>query len=863
MNLLNKLTIKNLKLNKKRTIVTIIGIMLSVALITAVTTIYVSGLKSLVTYEKLVKGNYHVEFLNVPLNDVTKIKNNLGVDKVFLTQEVGYAKINESKNVNKPYAYILAFDKDSLKNLSVSLIEGRLPENSDEIVISNHLLSNGRVKLKVGEEITLDIGKRYIDNDKLDQSNPYNDSKEIIKDRYSKTYKIVGISKRPTSSIEPYTAPGYTFITLLSQPDKNKDVNVFALYNKAGSKQYSKVTANILEIDEKIYDNYLNGNFETEKEFDDILSEVNKAKYNVNLNQYLIMLENNPIKSSGLNGLIYVVYIVCIIIVITSVFCIKNSFDISITEKTKQYGMLRSIGATKKQIKKNVFYEATILGLIGIPLGLLLGFVASYILILITNYLLADAFTEGLKLVLSYSLVSYIFAIILGIITIYFSAFKSAHKASKVSPIESIRNSASISIKSQKLKTPKIINKLFGVGGEISFKNLKRNKKKYRVTVLSIIISVAVFIALTYFMNTFMASVNREISYTEYNLSYSISVSDKNNELISKILETTKLDNIKEYTMLRNISLEVINAKFNKEYMNLLADYESDNFINIIAVGNDQYEKFIKDNKLNYNDCKDKGILIDNVRFQLQNENKKTKKYDMRVFSYEKDDVINLEGNRVVSVAAVLNTRPFGLGNNYDSKYLLITDEYFDSSVKDNLYYQLFYDSNNSKKLGDDIDNILKGESYTINNYEDNIQVIKKMLVLIGIFLYGFIIVITLIGITNIFNTITTNMELRKPEFAMLKSVGMTKKEFNKMIRLESAFMCIKSLFYGISIGLIVSYIIYYVFGASEGLKFNIPFNGIIISCLFVFILISILMKYSINKINKQNTIETIRNENI
>lgn len=863
MNLLNKLTIKNLKLNKKRTIVTIIGIMLSVALITAVTTIYVSGVKSLVMYEKLVKGNYHAEFLNVPLDDVSKIKNNLGVDKVFLTQEVGYAKISESKNVNKPYAYVLAFDKDSLKNLSISLIDGRLPENADEVVISNHLLTNGRVKLNVGDEITLDIGKRYIDNDKLDQSNPYNKSGEIIKDTYSKTYKIVGISKRPISSIEPYTAPGYTFITLLNQPDKNKDVNVFALYNKAGSKQYSKVTANILEIDEKVYDNYLNGSFKTEQEFDEILSEVNKAKYGVNLNQYLIMLENNPIENNGLNGLIYVVYIVCIIIVVTSVFCIKNSFDISITEKTKQYGMLRSIGATKKQIKKNVFYEASILGLIGIPLGLLLGFIASYILILITNYLLADAFTEGLKLVLSYSVVSYIFAIILGIITIYFSAFKSAHKASKVSPIESIRNSASITVKAKKLKTPKIINKLFGVGGEISFKNLKRNKKKYRVTVLSIIISVAVFISLTYFMNIFMASINREISYSKYNLSYSISISNKDNELLSKVLETTKLDNIKEYTMLRNVSLKVNDAKFNSEYMNLLGDYESDSFVNVISVGNDQYERFIKNNKLNYNDCKDKGILIDNVRFQLQDENKKTKKYDMRVFSYEKNDVINLEENKTVTVAAVLNTRPFGLANNYNTKYLLVTDEYFDSLVKDNLFYELFYDSSNAKELGDDIDNILNGESYSVNNYEDNIQVIKKMLLLVGIFLYGFIIVITLIGVTNIFNTITTNMELRKPEFAMLKSVGMTKKEFNKMIRLESALMCIKSLFYGISIGLVISYIIYYVFGASEGLEFNVPLNGIIISCLFVFILISILMKYSISKINRQNTIETIRNENI
>lgn len=139
----------------------------------------------------------------------------------------------------------------------------------------------------------------------------------------------------------------------------------------------------------------------------------------------------------------------------------------------------------------------------------------------------------------------------------------------------------------------------------------------------------------------------------------------------------------------------------------------------------------------------------------------------------------------------------------------------------------------------------------------------KNMVFLIGIFLYGFIIVVTLISVTNVFNTITTSMELRKQEFAILKSIGMTSSEFNKMIRLESIFMCIKSLIYGISIGLLLSYLIYYVLGFKNGIKFELPVTGILISSLFVFILISILMKYSINKINKQNTIETIRNENI
>ena len=211
----------------------------------------------------------------------------------------------------------------------------------------------------------------------------------------------------------------------------------------------------------------------------------------------------------------------------------------------------------------------------------------------------------------------------------------------------------------------------------------------------------------------------------------------------------------------------------------------------------------------------------------------------------------------------VSSARPFGLVNNTNTKYLLVSDEYYDQNIKGNFYYELFFNSTAPNKLQDDIDNVLKGENYTLDNKEENALLMRRYVVLIGIFLYGFITIITLIGITNIFNTITTNMQLRKPEFAMLKSIGMTKKEFNRMIRLESIFICVKSLLYGLTIGISLSYIIYYYLAYPEGLKFKLPFICIIISCTFVYIIIFLLMKYSLNKINKLNMIETIRNQNI
>ena len=862
MNLLKKLTIKNLKLNKKRTIVTIIGIMLSVALVTAVATMYASGLKSLIVYEKYVKGDFHVEFMDVPSDDVKNIKNNNGVEDVYLTKEIGYAPLKDSKNSGKPYAYVMGFNKGALENLSIRLKSGRLPQNEDEIIIPTHLKTNGRMDIENNKEITLEVGERVSGTYKLNQYVGYDADNEKIINTKQKTYKIVGVYERSATNIEPYIAPGYTFITSIDDNNFTGNVNVYAKYNKVGSKNHIKVTADIIGVNADVLNKYYYGSFDNEEELINVREELDKARYGTDFNSYLIALEIDPINNSGIGNLGYVVIVVCIIIVFTSVFCIKNSFDISITEKIKQYGMLRSIGATKKQIKSNVFYEATILGLIGIPLGLLLGFIASYILIIVCNILLKDSLTGGLNMVLSYSVISYIVAIILGIITIYLSALKSARKASKISPIDSIRNSANIKLNSKKLKVPKLINKIFGVGGEISYKNIKRNKKSYRTTIVSLTISVLVFISLTYFMNTFMNEIKKEVNATEYNINYYIKNNEEKN-IINKINQTVKLDNIKNYSIIRTTNGTFNNPKYNIEQENI-----NDN-IYIVSIGEEAYKKYLKSLNLNYDDVKDKGILVDEIKYSVNKNDKIVNKQD-RLYKYNKGDIVSMnlyiesnETNINLSVGAISDVRPFGLQKNTEEVYFVVSDEYYDKINGGSQYYNVYFDSTNASKLQDDIDKILKDERYSVDNKEENVRIMRNLILLIGIFLYGFITVIILISVTNIFNTITTSMELRKPEFAMLKSVGMTSKEFNRMIRLESIFVCIKSLIFGIPIGLTISYVIYLLLSQNEDLKFEVPFNGIIISSIFVLLLISILMKYSISKINKQNTIETIRNENI
>ena len=873
MNLLNKLTIKNLKLNKKRTVVTIIGIMLSVALITAVASMYASGIKSLIDYETKLKGNFHTVFYNVPVSDMDKFENNRNIETLNITKGIGYAKV-DSKNEDKPYAYIKGFTKESLNNLSIRLVSGRLPENDNEIVIPTHLKTNGRLNLKVNDTITLEVGKR-IDSTgyELDQNNPYQKSDsdgsgESLIETKTKTYKIVGIIERPATNIENYTAPGYTFITYMDNNKISGNVDVYARFTKDGTKSWYETIANILGVDpvlfKKVY-NQESGYSDKDKEK---LSEQMENAYLIDVNKYLIDLETNPISSSSISGLGIVVSIVIGIIVFTSVFCIKNSFDISITEKIKQYGMLRSVGATKKQIKRNVFYEATILGLIGIPLGILLGYLASYILIIISNYYLSDMLQAGLKLEFAFSIIAVLVAIILGIVTIYFSAFRSAKRASKVSPIDSIRNSANIKINPKKIKSPKFIKKVFGMGGEISFKNLKRNKKKYRTTVISIVVSVFVFIALSGFMGLAFQEVENEIKVSDFNISLSAKINDKDD--YNKFIGTVKLDGIEDYTILRGSELSFVGTHYSKEYLNFLnikQREQDEEYISIFAIGEEQYKKYIKSLGLNYNDIKDKAILLDKeyvVRYD--DNNKKVTKY-IDIYDFQKGDIVDstiTSTNKKVNIeiGVVTEKMPFGLKNR-TARYIIVSDEMFDN-IAESKGLDIYYKSNNATKLQDDIDNYLKGEEYySINNKEENVKQMSNLFTLIGIFLYGFIIVISLIGITNIFNTITTNMELRKQEFAMLKSIGMTTKEFNRMIRLESLFMGIKSLFFGVPIGVALSYVIYHFLSEESGLPYKLPIVAIIIAVVVVFILISLIMKYSMSKINKQNSIETIRNENI
>lgn len=856
MTILKSLTIKNLKLNKKRTIVTIIGIMLATALIVALSSLVFSFRASMIEFEKYSSGNYHYKFLDVPEDEIKYIKSNRDVEDTYITQDIGYAVLEDSKSSYKPYLFLQAFSQGALNNLTVHILEGRMPENENEIIISNHIKTEARVKYNVGDTLTLDIGKRISDGYELNQFNPITEeAEEQLEKQFTRTYTIVGIIERPNSSIEVYNAPGYTIITTLDEDNLNGVANVYARYTKKGIKNQYETTANILETNEKNVKDFMTGV---------ALDSDSELKYDVQSNKYLINYETLSFSDGTMASLYSIAGIITVIIMVTSIFCIKNSFAISITEKVKQYGMLASVGTTSKQIKKNVYFESIILAIIGIPLGIALGLLASFILIHVCNVLLAESL--NMKLIYKISALAIAVSFVLSLVTCLLSARSSAKKASKIAPIDAIRGNQDIKIKSKKVKSPKIVKKIFGEGGDIAYKNLKRNRRKYRTTVISIVVCVSVFIATSSFVDLAFRTI--KIAVGEYDYNIDVYIAGEN--AYEKAKEITEFDNADRCVIQRVSFINTDDLEYNKKYKqyselyNFNIDNDSVKGAFVYSLGDEEYNRYIKELGLNYQECKDKAILVNKAILQVEDEKGNSKKIETSVYDNKKGDIIR--GAEIqLEIEAVTEKTTMGMNRfNYIDAYFIVSDEFMDKYYESN-FVNMYFDSSNPDELQDEIETFLKDENLNIhiNNIEQSVKMMKSMYLLIAIFLYGFITVIALIGVTNIFNTITTSMELRAKEFAMLKSVGMTKKEFNKMIRLESLFYGMKSLIIGIPIGIGISYLLFNVLMQELEFAYQLPLNGILISLIAVFLLIWSIMKFSLNKINKQNIIETIRRDNI
>ena len=887
MQILNRLTIRNLKLNKRRTIVTIIGIILATALLTAVATMAVSLKESVTLRSKKVDGDFHLLLYDMTDKEKESVINNRQVESYYETHEVGYGVLDGCVNDSKPYVYIEALDSDTFEKAEINVTSGRLPEDDSEIVISSHIKTNGGVKYNLGDKITFDIGDRTYNGKKLYQNDTYRED-EQLEAKQTKTYKVVGICDRLPYGEEPRTAPGYSVITLANKADTSLNKSdIYLRFNKKALKDRYDLTADILGVDKTLFNKLNSGKLE-DKEIQTLKSQLDKT-HSYYINNSLIKYE--AFYDSSVAFVYNMAAVVMVIIIITSAVCISNSFAISINQKTKQYGMLASIGATPRQIRKNVFFEAAFMGVIGVAAGIVVGLSASYILVILSNKMLID--TLEMSIVYAPSLLGVLLSIVLAIVTIVLSALVPAIRASRMSPIMAINHSEDIKIKSKSLKTPELVSKVWGEGGVLAYKNMKRNKRKYRVITISIALSVMTFIALYGFMSLLTDSANRyangNIDLRVHMSSYKNMSADEADKKVSNIVNRINNEtNITDFTFARGFNgILKDKPKYSADYYEMY-NYERglaepDNYyINIISLGNEEYEKYIKKLGISKETAQSGGILVDNTYQYINNGN--NIKYFNVYDGYKAGDILtyragntgrgqSTDNNRQsdnttfydIKIVALSNERPFGYDNAYTSYgYLIVSDDYMSQFNPGDIDCSVLLNINcdDPDKAQDILVNEFDIGKNNIVNAAQERRNNENLILTIKIFLYGFIAIVSLIGITNIFNTVTTGMELRGKEFAMLQSIGMTKKEFDKMIRLESVFYGSKALIIGVVSGTILSYVIYISAGESQ-LKYTLPLLAIVMSVIVVIILLLGIMKYSIAQIRKQNIIETIRNENI
>lgn len=860
MKILNELSIKNLKLNKKRSVMTIIGISLSIALVFTIINM-VSALKT--TMVKVVESEAGSQHVKVYGGDDYKktLEANKDVRDLYEIRQLGYAKIN-SRNKYKPYLKLMSLTKDNFENAGIRLVDGKFPENANEILISENMIKDGKVKVSIGDKIILDVGNRIysaqtskedkesviwesMDQKYVSRNNlpPVLIEGESLSDQHKRSYKVVGIMKRPNHSIEVFSDPGFSAFTLASKGEKYFDSFLYYKLNNV----------------------------------DNIQKHVG-AVYKGDINRYEINSSLMTITGKGSDlGLMRMLYtlvgVLILIILITSIMIIRNSFSISIVERTKEFGILKSIGATDRQVVNNIIFEGLSLGLIGAVFGLIIGVVASFILIQVVNILL-KGILEGMKFDFYISGLSIFISLFAGFISIFTSSYLIAKRSRKFSPIEAIRSSNDVKVNKKDVKTPRYIGRLFNIGGLIAYKNVRRNRKKYRATVASLALSVMVFIGMFSMVDSVYTSSRARYAYINHQVRVYSNFNDNKDkhanksryEKFSKLVSNNFTE--EKYAIYKNYDAEIDLDYFTDEYKkynhNGFAVKDGKPLVNVHEINNASYDLLMKENRLKK---ETKAVVIN--RAKHKDEDKKT-------FVYNILKELNIE---ISSVDFENSTKDkIKLEVEQIDRLLPGMEEYSNSTldiyVRENTLNDTFvcrgitacFDSKNPsetvKKLDEVLDNDLIGE-YSVFNIQEQINMINNLLLLIQIFGYGFITVITLIALTNVFNTITSNVFSRKKEYGTLISCGMSDGQIKKMSLFESLFIGFKSLVWGLPLGLGISVLMYKIIATDIVTEYRFPIKAILISISTVLLITFVIMSYSISKIRSQNVIETIKNENI
>ncbi|WP_097028264.1 ABC transporter permease [Clostridium peptidivorans] len=860
MNIFNKVTLQGMKKSRTRTIVTVIGVVLSAAMITAVVTFGVSLLNYLANGAAQKYGGWHVEFLDVDSSFAQERTLDNGVANTTTFENIGYAKLDGGKNPNKPYLFIAGFSEEAFDTLPITLISGRLPKNSGEILVSMSVEANGGVKFPVGDTLSLAVGSRMEGNKNLGQHDPYISGKETLMPKSKRTYRVVGICQRP--GFEEYSAPGYTLITKADAQDKADSLSLFVtLKNPRGVHDYASSTA--------VSHSYV---------------------FNDNVLRFMGLSEDNVF-----NMFLYSVGgILVALIMIGSIFLIYNAFNMSLNERTHQFGILSSVGATAGQLRNSVLFEGLCIGAVGIPIGVIVGIGSIRLVISVVAKNFGNVMYSNVPLTLTVSIPVIVVAAAVSMVTILISAYIPARKAASTPVMESIRQTNEVKIDSKAVKTSKLAQRIYGLEGTLALKNFKRNKKRYRSIVLSLVLSVVLFISTSAFVTDLKQASERVVVFTTYDIG--LDTQDMDDSKMLQLYDKLKTaDGVYEssYQALMKYSCAVKASDLSDYCWKYLGSHTLDETVNlpmdIQFLDDSAYLNIIKGLGLPAEEYTGQNAKMIAVA-KMPSHMKANRQHEVDEFidmfksssmnftiAPETNGKPKMEQGQNVSIKFVNTVPPDTLPilENSESNNPFVFNVMVPYSLKEKFETPdahvaikgLTFRSKNPTQSAAKMEAMIKGagitSKYTLYNMHKMLDDSRNYIFIINVFAYTFIIMISLIAVANVFNTISTNIKLRRRELAMLRSVGMSDRDFQKMMNFECAFYGMRALLFGLPIAAISSWLIYkgMVAGGSDNIDFVFPWSSMAISVFSVFLVVFITMLHAIKKIKRENIIDALRDD--
>ncbi len=848
MNIFHKVTLQSLKKSRTRTVVTVIGVALSAAMITAIATFSVSLQNYMINGAVAKTGNWHIEIPDADSAFVQEQTEDSRVANAVTLQNIGYTTLEGGQNPEKPYLFITGWNEAALDTLPIKLLSGRLPENGSEIVIPAHIAANGGVKILVGDTLTLTVGDRISGGQKLSQHEPYRAGKEKLIPAAEKSYKVVGICLRP--AIEEYAAPGYTLIT-------KEDIGA------ADSLSVFIALKNPYQI--RSYADNLSGN-------------------------HSYVLNDDVLRFMGLSGekmvtvLLYSIGAILIaFVMLGSVFLIYNAFNISLNERTHQFGILMSVGATEKQLRNSVLFEGLCIGSIGIPLGILAGIPSIQLVLSLVAKNFANVLYDDVPLTLVVSVPALAAAAVISMITILISAYIPAKKAAGTPVMECIRQTNEVKAEAKTLKTSRLTKRFCGLEELLAIKNFKRNKRRYCSIILSLTFSVVLYVSASTF-GTYLNQLagKSAVVIEDYDISFDTRDMEEG-ELFQLYdeLKTTEGITQSSYQALSTYSCMLntsdLSSHFLAEYGQLIgyngASKTVEVQLDIQFVEDSVYQTLLSGLGLSAEEYtgQDENMVMAGILPGSWYTQEQPMEFKLR--SKTGDQTKTIRGTFVKDYPDLLPAQP----GEWPGYSLMVIAPYevkpqFDTldatimPTKLGMTFQSEKPGQSTAAMQATIDKAGITAEYELFNVYKILEQNRNTTFIVNLFSIVFVMMISLIAVANVFNTISTNIKLRRREFAMLRSVGMSDRDFNKMMRFECILYGARTMLWGLPLSGLLSYLIYkgMVAGTIDGadnVNFVSPWGSMAISLLGVLLIVFITMLYAVSKIKKENIIDALRDD--